>query len=67
MQIEQISPIFNEKYILQPKNFSKEIENYKEYINSMISAYHNSSVDENIIEDILHVNKQLAQVKHLLI
>lgn len=62
MQIEQVSPGFGEKYLLQTEKFAAEIGNYKKYISQMLKAYSNSSEMEGFADDIVNFSTEVAKV-----
>lgn len=62
MQIEQVSPGFGEKYLLQTEKFAAEIRNYKKYISRMLKAYSNSSAVESFADDIVNFSTEVAKV-----
>lgn len=62
MQIEQVSPGFGEKYLLQTEKFAEEIKNYKRYITQMLKAYSNTTQAENFAEDIVKFSTEIAKV-----
>lgn len=61
-QIEQVSPGFGERYLLQAEKFSMEIKYYKKYITQMLKAYTNFSEAEHFAEDIVNFTTQIAKV-----
>ncbi|XP_063929574.1 neprilysin-4-like [Zophobas morio] len=60
--IEQVSPGFGEKYLLQAEKFSTEIKNYKKYITQMLTAYTNFTGVEYFAEDIVNFSTHIAKV-----
>jgi hypothetical protein len=62
LQIEQVSPGFGERYLLQAEKFSTEIKNYKKYITQMLRAYTNFTGAEHFAEDIVNFSTQIAKV-----
>ncbi|XP_068916710.1 endothelin-converting enzyme homolog isoform X1 [Tenebrio molitor] len=60
--IEQVSPGFGERYLLQAEKFSTEIKNYKKYITQMLRAYTNFTGAEHFAEDIVNFSTQIAKV-----
>lgn len=61
-QIEQVSPGFSERYLLQTEQFSHELEQYHKYIKSMISIADKDGDAEQFADDIVAFSKQLAKV-----
>lgn len=64
-QIEQVSPGFSDRYLLQPEQFSHELEQYHKYIKSMISIADNTSDAGQFADDIIDFSKKLAKVGKL--
>lgn len=64
-QIEQVSPGFGEKYLLQTEKFQSEIENYKKYITQMLRAYSNITGTEKFADDIVNFSTEIAKVSFL--
>ncbi|RZB40619.1 endothelin-converting enzyme 1-like, partial [Asbolus verrucosus] len=60
--IEQVSPGFGDRYLLQAEKFSAEIKNYKKYITQMLRAYTNFTGAEYFAEDIVNFSTQIAKV-----
>ncbi|KAF2882511.1 hypothetical protein ILUMI_23672 [Ignelater luminosus] len=59
--IEQVPPGFSERYLLQPQKFSSEIQHYRKYIESMIKAYTNQTI-EDFANDVIKFSSQIAKV-----
>lgn len=62
LQIEQVSPGFSERYLLDPQRFQSELTEYKEYVKSMmqLAGAGNSSLD--FAEEILDFSTKIAKV-----
>ncbi|XP_025834762.1 neprilysin-4-like isoform X2 [Agrilus planipennis] len=60
--IEQVSPGFKERYLLQPDKFSSEIKHYKNYIVSMVATYTNRTMVQEFAEDVLNFSTEIAKV-----
>ncbi|KAH9633913.1 hypothetical protein HF086_009726, partial [Spodoptera exigua] len=60
--IEQVSPGFSDRYLLQPEQFSHELSQYHKYIKSMISIADNETDAEQFADDIVDFSKKLAKI-----
>ncbi|XP_050561526.1 neprilysin-4 [Spodoptera frugiperda] len=60
--IEQVSPGFSDRYLLQPEQFSHELAQYHKYIRSMISIADNETDAEQFADDIVDFSKKLAKI-----
>lgn len=60
--IEQVSPGFSDRYLLQPEQFSHELAQYHKYIKSMISIADNETDAEQFADDIVEFSKKLAKI-----
>ncbi|XP_017772763.1 PREDICTED: endothelin-converting enzyme 1 [Nicrophorus vespilloides] len=60
--IEQVSPGFGERYLLQPSRFRQEIKNYKNHVASMMNAYTNSTDGHAFAEEIVAFGTEIAKV-----
>ncbi|KAJ8726734.1 hypothetical protein PYW08_015131 [Mythimna loreyi] len=60
--IEQVSPGFSDRYLLQPEQFSHELEQYHKYISAMISIADNETDAEQFADDIVDFSKKLAKI-----
>ncbi|CAB3241292.1 unnamed protein product [Arctia plantaginis] len=60
--IEQVSPGFSDRYLLQPEQFSHELEQYHKYIKSMISIADNTTDAGQFADDIIDFSKKLAKI-----
>lgn len=61
-QIEQVSPGFSERYLLQPEQFAHELEQYHKYIKQMIIIADPTANAQSFADDIIAVSKDLAKV-----
>ncbi|KAF5278256.1 hypothetical protein FQR65_LT15715 [Abscondita terminalis] len=59
--IEQINPGFAERYLLNPKNFTRELSHYKMYIEMVIKEYTNRS-DTSFANDVINFSTEIAKV-----
>lgn len=58
-----MSPGFSDRYLLQPEQFSHEIDQYHKYIRAMISIADPESNADSFAEDIVEFSKSLAKVR----
>lgn len=60
--VEQVSPGFSERYLLQPEQFSHELEQYHKYIKSMLSIADKDGDAGQFADDIIDFSKKLAKI-----
>ncbi|KAM3958233.1 endothelin-converting enzyme 1 [Aphomia sociella] len=60
--IEQVSPGFSDKYLLQPEQFAHELAQYRKYIKDMISIADPDTDADNFADDIVNFSKSLAKI-----
>ncbi|KAJ8686861.1 hypothetical protein QAD02_022655, partial [Eretmocerus hayati] len=62
MMMEQVSPGFSERYLLDPQRFKSELEEYKTYIKSMVELIGAGERSSEFAEEILGFNTQIATI-----
>ncbi|XP_026326721.1 neprilysin-4-like isoform X2 [Hyposmocoma kahamanoa] len=60
--IEQVSPGFSERYLLQPEQFAHELEQYHKYIKQMIIIADPTANAQSFADDIITLSKNLAKI-----
>lgn len=60
--LEQVSPGFSDRYLLQPDLFSHELEQYYKYIHAMVSIADESAPAHEFAKDIIDFSKKLAKI-----
>ncbi|XP_075972536.1 endothelin-converting enzyme 1-like isoform X2 [Anticarsia gemmatalis] len=60
--IEQVPPGFSERYLLQPEQFSHELEQYHKYIKSMMTIADSTTDAGQFADDIIDFSKKLAKI-----
>lgn len=60
--MEQVSPGFSERYLLDPRRFQSELLEYKKYIKSMIELAGAGNMSANYANEILEFGTKLAKV-----
>lgn len=63
-QIEQVSPGFSERYLLQPEQFAHELAQYRTYIHDMVAIADPGADADEFAGDIVDFSKSLAKVTH---
>jgi len=64
-QMEQVTPIFNEHYLLDPSRFQSELREYRKYIKSMVETIGTGNMSTNYANDILEFSTKVAKVNYL--
>lgn len=65
-QIEQVSPGFSERYLLDPRRFQSELTEYRRYIKSMVELAGAGNMSANYANEILEFSTKIAQVSAVL-
>lgn len=60
--MEQVSPGFSERYLLDPQRFQSELMEYKKYIESMIELAGAGNMSANYANEILEFSTKIAKV-----
>ncbi|KAG7305209.1 hypothetical protein JYU34_009248 [Plutella xylostella] len=60
--MEQVPPGFSERYLLQPKQFAHELEQYHKYIRSMIEIADPEANATDFADSIIEFSKSLAKI-----
>ncbi|XP_049865226.1 neprilysin-4-like [Pectinophora gossypiella] len=60
--IEQVSPGFSERYLLQPDQFAHELDQYHRYIKAMITIADPETDAVSFADDIISISKSLAKI-----
>jgi len=62
--MEQVTPIFNEHYLLDPSRFQSELKEYRKYIKSMVETVGAGNMSANYANDILEFSTKVAKVNY---
>ncbi|XP_029047783.1 endothelin-converting enzyme 1-like isoform X2 [Osmia bicornis bicornis] len=62
MMIEQVSPGFSERYLLDPQRFESELTEYKEYVKSMMQLAGAGNRSLDFAEEILEFSTKIAKI-----
>ncbi|XP_077258121.1 neprilysin-11 [Temnothorax americanus] len=62
MMMEQVSPGFSERYLLDPRRFQSELMEYKKYIKSMVELAGAGNMSANYANEILEFGTKLARI-----
>lgn len=62
--MEQVSPGFSERYLLQAQQFAHELAQYEQYIRDMVSVADPEVDAQRFADDIITFSKSLAKVRH---
>ncbi|XP_011050967.1 PREDICTED: neprilysin-11-like isoform X1 [Acromyrmex echinatior] len=62
MVMEQVSPGFSERYLLDPRRFQSELMEYKKYIKSMVELAGAGNMSANYANEILEFGTKLAKI-----
>lgn len=60
--MEQVSPGFSERYLLDPRRFQSELMEYKKYIKSMVELAGAGNMSANYANEILEFGTKIAKV-----
>lgn len=60
--MEQVSPGFSERYLLEPQRFRSELTEYKKYIKAMIELAGGGNKSLGFANDILDFSTKIAKV-----
>ncbi|XP_047519759.1 neprilysin-4-like [Pieris napi] len=60
--IEQVTPGFSERYLLQPEQFGQELEQYRKYIKEMITIVDPDTDAEKFANEIIETSQSLARI-----
>ncbi|XP_059061160.1 neprilysin-4-like [Achroia grisella] len=60
--IEQVSPGFSDRYLLQPEQFAHELAQYHKYIKDMITIADPDTDAAKFADDIVNFSKSLAKI-----
>lgn len=60
--MEQVSPGFSERYLLDPRRFYSELMEYKKYIKSMVELAGAGNMSMNYANEILDFSTKIAKV-----
>lgn len=60
--MEQVSPGFSERYLVDPERFQSELTEYKKYIKSMMELAGAGNQSEAFAEEILEFSTKIAKV-----
>ncbi|XP_050681594.1 endothelin-converting enzyme 1-like [Leptidea sinapis] len=60
--LEQVTPGFSERYLLQPEQFAQEISQYRTYIREMITVMDPLTNASVFADDIIDFSKALAKI-----
>jgi predicted metalloendopeptidase len=61
--MEQVSPGFSERYLLDPQRFQSELQEYKKYIKSMVELIGAGEKSNEFAEEILEFSTRIAKVR----
>lgn len=64
--MEQVSPGFSERYLLDPQRFQSELNEYKKYIKSMVEMAGAGNKSGSFANEILNFSTQIAKVGNCL-
>ncbi|KAH0952283.1 hypothetical protein HN011_005253 [Eciton burchellii] len=62
IMMEQVTPIFNEHYLLDPSRFQSELKEYRKYIKSMVETIGAGNMSANYANDILEFSTKVAKI-----
>ncbi|KAL0132369.1 hypothetical protein PUN28_000269 [Cardiocondyla obscurior] len=62
MLLEQISPGFSERYLLEPQRFESELMEYKKYVKSMVELAGAGNMSTNYANEIIEFSTKLAKI-----
>ncbi|XP_011500775.1 PREDICTED: neprilysin-11-like [Ceratosolen solmsi marchali] len=62
MMMEQVSPGFSERYLLDPQRFQSELQEYKKYIKSMVELIGAGEKSSEFAEEILEFSTRIAKI-----
>ncbi|XP_013161761.1 PREDICTED: endothelin-converting enzyme 1-like isoform X1 [Papilio xuthus] len=60
--VEQVSPGFSERYLLQAQQFAHELAQYEQYIRDMVSIADPEADAQRFADDIIAFSKSLAKI-----
>ncbi|RVE41737.1 hypothetical protein evm_013614 [Chilo suppressalis] len=60
--IEQVSPGFSDRYLLQPEQFAHEVAQYRKYIRDVIAIADPKADSDRFADDIVDFSKSLAKI-----
>lgn len=60
--MEQVSPGFSERYLLDPQRFHSELTEYKKYIKAMVELAGAGNMSANYANEILDFTTKIAKV-----
>lgn len=61
-QMEQLSPGFSERYLLEPRRFHSELTEYRKYIKAMVEIAGAGNMSANYANEILDFSTKIAKV-----
>ncbi|XP_024936954.1 neprilysin-4 isoform X2 [Cephus cinctus] len=62
MMMEQVSPGFSERYLLDPQRFQSELGEYKKYITAMVQLAGAGAKSSDFADELLDFSTKLAQI-----
>ncbi|XP_015436169.1 PREDICTED: neprilysin-11-like [Dufourea novaeangliae] len=62
MMMEQSSPGFSERYLLEPQRFSAELNEYKKYVRAMVELAGAGNRSVSFANEILHFSTKVAKI-----
>ena len=61
-QMEQVSPGFSERYLLEPQRFKSELDEYKRYVKAMIELAGAGEKSDEFADELLNFSTKVAEV-----
>lgn len=62
-QMEQVSPGFSERYLMDPQRFKSELEEYKRYVKAMVQLAGAGEKSNDFAEEILEFSTKIAKAR----
>ncbi|XP_057328735.1 neprilysin-4-like [Microplitis mediator] len=62
MMMEQVSPGFSERYLLDPVRFNSELTEYKHYVKSMVELAGVGDKSAEFADEILNISTKIAKI-----
>ncbi|CAK9802982.1 Endothelin-converting enzyme 1 [Anthophora quadrimaculata] len=62
IMMEQVSPGFSERYLLDPERFQTELNEYKKYIKAMVELAGGGNKSIDFADEILHFSTEIANI-----
>lgn len=66
MMMEQVSPGFSERYLLDPIRFESELTEYKHYVKSMVELAGVGDKSASFANEILNISTKIAKIMETL-